>query len=252
MNGFYFYDTTILTEPTSGSFNFTWGTNTIAIAYNASAATIDAAIRAIATWTAFAALGGSLTVTRTTGSFTVDMSYSVGNITVTPSLTPSPASATITGGRVLSLVAGTVPRTITTTNAHGLTAGQEIYLKQGGAYSFGLTNYTVLDSTRIQVQPGAIGWSTTAITEIGGFVCEYMAGPRTYNTRISTKYWLPGVSSGITTPADIPAPSDEITDAAFIDAHFSSAGGWARIESGDLEYYMGPIVSRRETEIRLK
>lgn len=235
----------IPTDPTSGNYRVTWAGQNIDFAANASAATIKTALEAATAYTTFhGTFGGTITVTKIQGQIEIIAKCKVPEVTITSSLTPSGAEATITGGRRINLQGGLTTRTITTAMPHGIEPGDTIYARQSGAYSFNLP-CNVRDSYTVEIPAGTAGWSDVAATEIGRYITRYKVGSREYTVRRVSEYWLPGVSPGIDTAEDIPEPAADGTDTEFIDAHFRSARGLVPIKHDPLEYYLGPILCRK-------
>lgn len=245
---------------TAGTFTSTIFTQTTGtIAYNASVATIQAAYNALSE---VAARGGvvvtgvGLSADGTTISYT--LTFSAAAMSGASSLTPAPGAVTVaivagTNGRqqTLKLTASQVARLLTTTNPHGLSPGDTAYFKQGSSYVMARTDWTYVSANQISLNVAVAPWSTnTAITEIGRYQRTYAPTPAEHQTRTTVQFWLPGVTTGITTDADIPLPASPISDTVYLNAVVSPTA-YVPFSSGNLDQWHGPILTRDKTEILL-
>lgn len=265
-NGGYTQSVTIsdTADITAGTFTLTiFGQTTAAIAYNATAATVQSALNALSE----VSNRGNCTVSLPSGEttiqaepkelkFTIAFANSVLTA-ISASLTPAGSTATpsITDGGVgrtqkVVFAASTATRDLYSA-AHGITAGGTIYVKGGSTYYTAITAYTVPDvnTIRLLISPGDSYAAAGTITEVGQRTKEaYEPGVATVPSNRVTDYYLPGVTPGIATDADIPRPADQSGDAAFFEAVFAGSGtvNW---EVGQLAVYRGPIRSLTKTTL---
>lgn len=232
------------------------GQTTGSIAYNSDAATIQAAINGLSN---VAAVGGcsvsSLYQTNSNISFSVDISAPL--ISGASSLTPSPSSVVVTptsSSRKIQYVkfsGSGGSRLLTFSYGHGFSTGATLYCKIGGTYTFGVSNWTYTSANQITVSSAVAPWNNVStIQEVGAYQGVYQPGPCPHTTRKIESFWLPGVSDGITTPADIPAGSASITDVSYLDAVCSGAS-FVNYSETDLETWDGPILKRTKVELKI-
>lgn len=241
---------------TGGTFTLTVGADTTgAIAYNASAATVETALDALTT----VSNRGGCSVS---GSLTAGFTITFANAAITAnsaSLTPTGALATpsITDGAI-----GRQQKVVFSNNsvvrdlaipAHGITTADVLYLKKSGedTYAAGVSNFTVpnANTIRLNLSPSQAYASWTTIEECGRRTKQsYTPGVATVPGRRITDYYYPGVSSGITTDDDIPIPLNQSDGVPLLEAIFAGSGtiNW---EVGDLEIYHGPV--RRLTKVTI-
>lgn len=76
---------------------------------------------------------------------------------------------------------------------------------------------------------------------------RYVAGPVPVSTKITETFYLPGVSGGITTPADITLAAPQ-TDPVSWFGLLTSSATYAVIDGAELEQWRGPIFRVTKTE----
>ena len=64
-------------------------------------------------------------------------------------------------------------------------------------------------------------------------------------------FYLPGVTTGITTAADIPIPDPLINDAAFLAAVVANLSGYLTYDSDTLDFWLGPIYTQVKRQINM-
>ena len=242
------------TAVTGGTFTVTFGANTTAgIAYNAPAATIAAAINALASVTAV----GGVTVTgglNSNGVIDMVVVFAVSTITGNAgSLTPSGSSVTSTldttsSIATLVLLGGSAVRTLTCPG-HGITNGQTIYIKGGTVYYAAITAYVVtsVDTINLLITPTTTNYAT--ITEVGPRTKHnYTPGSGNCPANSVTSFYLPGVTPGITTAADIPSILGTSDAATFLQAVFSGVNP-IYYQVGQLKPWLGPVLQQTNTTI---
>ena len=240
---------------TGGTFTITSGTTSAAIAYNASLATISAAINGLSTPTT----AGGVVVT---GSLIDGLSivFSYGQISVTSSLTPSGSTATISNtdspvSRKVRIVfaAATAVRTIYAP-LHGINStDSQIFLGvTAGAASalYGpVVNFLVIDGNTIQLPIAA----SNPYASISSFaeVCslrklKYSSGSAIVKASRTINFYLPGYTPGILTASDIPIPQNQGDGIAFLLALLSNVGTFT-MQVGALSRWRNSDILMLET-----
>lgn len=240
---------------TGGTFTITmFGQTTAAIAYNATAAQVEAALELLSE---VAARGGctvsvpsGYTTILKSGSAQIDFSVLFALPTVTgsgASLTPASTLTIETGGGTLTLnqfrihlAANAAERAITTAAAHGITTSDTIYIKGTTYYGAIAGNFTVPNTTTIilTVTPAAAYASSSTITEVGKRTkATYKPGTAPTRANEVTSFYLPGVTAGIITAADITIPTLQSDDASMLQAIFAGTGTINYVV-GDLTQWM--------------
>lgn len=241
---------------TAGTFTLTYGANTTAaLNWNDSNATIAAAINGLASITAAgltasvtnslsSTSGGTLTITWTVASTLTAVTMNAGSLTVTTSTnvtTQIPTSA----NQVIR-----IPDHYVATS-HGLDTAQSLAVVRSNdsMMLFATANWGSVDSNTLWLP------TTTAVGDykfVADFSRNYAPG-KLYllRTKIIEDFFLPGVTTGITTAADIPidiglqAPSD------FVNA-LLTLSGWQTYETEGPAFWLGgPIYRRAYTQINL-
>lgn len=186
------------------------------------------------------------------------LTFSASAMVGVSSLTGAPSAVTVaivagTNGRqqTIKLTAAQVVRLLTCTNPHGLAPGETIYLKMG-SYYMARTDWTYVSANQISLNPAAAPWSTnTTITELGRYQRTYAPTPAEHQSRITSKFWLPGVSGQPATIADIPLPPSPISDTVYLNA-VVSPDAYVPYASGNLGAWMESVIlTRDQTEILL-
>jgi hypothetical protein len=260
-----------------GTFTLTiFGQTTAAIAWNATAATVAAALNALSE---VQTKRGGVTVqtqlipgsssyqptiaAQLGGTFQIYISFSLafGNAVMTASatsLTPAgsavtPALTTGTFGAVQTVVfsAGVSASRQLGVVAHGLNTTDTLYIKADGSYVAYSGTFTTPSSDIVLLVPtaGTTAATATAITEIGKrTVASYTPGSALTRINRVTQFYLPGVSVGITTAADIPLPVYEGDSTALLTAIFAQETA-INYQVGELEQWRGPVLQRTITTI---
>lgn len=238
---------------TGGTFTVTYKTSTTsALNWNDSNATIAAAVNALAdmltdttTVTATNSLtSGSLTITRATGA------GDLVNISFTSSLTPTAVTSTLgaTTSSVWSVARAALNFQTTT---HGLIAGQAIRINTGT--SGGGTQTTVasvVDANNFTVanassQPSAWAYYRTLTR-------TYTPGTDRVGIRMTQKFYLPGVTTGITSATDIPIPMGLLNDIDFLASALAHPTGYQTYDASELTLWSGwPIYTQTLIDINM-
>lgn len=241
---------TVTRYPTGGTFTITYKASTTgAIAYDAAAATIETEIDALADVLSDGfttnvsnqiASSGFFSISLAAGaSFSgVNFSIDVGSLTAASIWSVSIAGSDSFSARIA----------LTSLNfnkpAHGLSAAQAIRMTTiptGGG-----TETTV--ATVVDVDNFTVANSDTtpnAWTHYRPYIRTYTPGPDRIRTRLTTTYYLPGVSIGITTPADIPIPDVATNDNTLLLLICENATGFEIYDAESLTRWLdGPIYQQ--------
>lgn len=241
--------------PTGGTFTVTFGANTTAaLAFNASAATIQTAINGL---TSVGAAGITVAVTNnlpTTGILAVTLS--VGS-TVLPftisaaSLTPAATSQGFSAiqSTISQLLCCSVRHTIT---AHGfassgnLAATTSVGSSTTGSYLLTYASgWVVIDANTIAYSYG-LGVN---LQSFGQLFRAYTPGATRLRSKLTTSFFLPGVTPGITTGTDIPIPARALSDPAFLALAINSPTGFANYDATTLGQWIGSGYEQTVTQI---
>lgn len=230
----------------AGTFTLTFGANTTAaLAWNASNATIKAAIDGLASVTAAGltstvlnflstGTGGQLQVTWS-GNTSTALTMNAGSLTVTTS-----ANVTTTfNSSAIQIIYLPDHYTIT---AHGFNTALDLAVRgiqDNNVYYFPTGKWGSIDANTVWISNLT---STNYGVLFGTFVRSYFPG-QTFlvRTRVTETFYLPGVTVGITTPADIASPIGLQNPADFIDA-ILTASGFELYQSEGPQPWMGTLI----------
>jgi hypothetical protein len=236
--------------PTGGTFTLTVGADTTAsIDYDATASEVQTALNLLTSVTN----RGGCTVS---GEIQTGFAIAFANAVMTAnsaSLTPAGSTATpsITDGSIgrtqkIVFASSSATRDLYCAN-HGLTTANTLFLKSGSTYYAGIlgSKFIVPDANTIRLLVAASDDYAAAgtITELGGRTkASYQPGSVLIPGSQITNFYLPGVTSGITTAADIPIPSSAANDTDLLLAIFSGSST-INTNVGQLQPWRGPILS---------
>jgi hypothetical protein len=263
-SGGYFFQTTwsirfsvyfVGGPATGGTYTLTaFSSTTAALAYNADAAAVQTALNAITA----VSNRGSVTVTGTlTAGFSIafaNPSFTATSASLTPSPMTSGVSVTDTGiGRLQTL---RMTRTTSSRDlyvaGHGIGTGETLFVKGDASYFSGISNYTIPDANTIRINVAAADSfaAVTAITECGKRTKYlYESGSAAIRCKRITDFYLPGITSGITTADDIPLPTNQSDGTALVIA-LLGGGTTVNVNVGELTAWRGgPILSLTRTVI---
>jgi len=140
------------------------------------------------------------------------------------------------GPRMASTSATSGADTRVTATAHGI-AGTETLLTTGSGNSpteyaiLAPANYSVIDANTIDIL--GVNWNANVIT-VSKYLRDYTSGTDRVGLRITQKFYLPGVTSGITTAADIPLPSLLVNDIALMASVLANTTGYQTYDASEL------------------
>lgn len=254
---------TTLTQPSGGTFTLTYKTSTTAaLAYNASDATINAAINALADVVSdgltFSATNRIGTWPSASGYISLDITVGSTTSRVTmnaASLTPAGASAAFTyvvtaiGQQIYIASRATIA-------AHGFTSTSDLVVSSGstnGIYLLPDSQWNVIDANTIAFNWGLFNGATGSTpTSIGQYSRDYTPGTDRVGTRSTQYFYLPGVTPGVATASDIPLPDLLLNDLAFVNAVISSTSGFQTYDASELtRWNEGPIYTQTYEEINM-
>lgn len=248
---------TIGTLPASVTISFTGNTGTQTFAANASDATIkDQLSTAVTGSTASAAnfkivrnVTGVTVSVVTTNTTVSAISSDAASVVVTPLITLGLA----TGGvamEIFSFEAATVNaasiRTLTTSAAHGFSAGNLVALWNGDKLVGTGTMVAAPTTTTLTIELKEIPGKDFAVTNCARMNdgTRYVNGPVSVSTKIVTDFYYPGWSPGITTPADIALVTPQLDPISWLGLIVAGTT-YGVIEGSQLEKYLGgPFYSQ--------
>jgi hypothetical protein len=225
---------------------------------NASAATIDAAL---------ATLGlTSPSSSVTTGQIVLNWS-SFGPVGMASIVPPSGMVLTFFSGAYSAILTSTGTSTtpeITTLDAssHGAQVGDSLALWSGATLVGRATVVSVPDTNSVAVMTSDLSAANTQITHLTvsrGAVVRVVNGGKDCTARRRHRFYLPGVTSGITDRADIPnfdITIDPIAWLGVISAYYASPSEntYAVIETEEVQRYpvpQSPIIDKAVIEVQV-
>lgn len=245
----------VSTPASGGTFTLTYrGNTTAALAYNATNATINAAFNALAS-----VITDGLTVNAnnllSTPTCDLSLAFSAGStsfrVTMNAgSLTPAGASTAFT--LILSPTIQSAYLALrATVTAHGFNAANPLLVSVSDFSYFQLlpasTKWSVIDANTI-----AFFSLIRAGASFGQYLRDYTPGIQRVRTKITQRFYLPGVTSGIATADDIPVPSILQNDIAFLTTSLSNLSGYEAYSASELEKWRGgAIYSQSTVEINM-
>ena len=249
---------------TGGTFTVSlFGQTTAAIAYNASASTVQTALNALSEFSnrgnCTVTIPSDQTTILSTDSTSINFTFAFSNAVMTSSatsLTPAgstvtPALSTESTGRIQSITftAGpTTTRTIYCAN-HGLTTADTLFIKISSSYYSEITDFAVpdIDTIRFDINASlAFASLATPILEVGKRTkANYAPGSGTIRASAVTAFYLPGVTAGIDTAADIPQAQDQGDQTPFLLATFAGTGT-INMNVGQLQPWNGTTILSQE------
>lgn len=140
-----------------------------------------------------------------------------------------------------------------TWTSHGLAGTETIIVTGGGGFSsryviFASGAYTVVNSNTIRLTN--VNYGTNG-TNAAKYYRAYTPGTDRVGTKNTQKFYLPTVTSGITTAADIPIPSTLLNDSDFIAEVIASTSGYKTYDATELTTWRGPVYTQTLTDINM-
>jgi len=245
--------TAVSTPATGGTFTLTYrGNTTAALAFNATNATINAAVNALAS---VIADGLTVSVNNTLTAATCDLAinFTVGSTSFrvtmnAASLTPAGASTAFT--LILSPIQQAAYLALrATVTAHGFNAANPLLV-------------SISDFSYFQLLPPSTMWSVVDANTVaffsliraggsfGQYLRDYTPGIQRVRTKNTQNFYLPGVTPGIATPGDIPIPTILQNDISFLSNALSTLSGYQAYSAGELDKWRsGAIYTQATVEI---
>lgn len=239
-----------VTSATGGTFTLSYKTSTTAaLNYNDSGATIATALNALA---AVVADGVTFTVANylnlTPASLVLQVTAGATSSPVTmngASLNPTASRTSFTaisGVNQYVYIAGRA-----TIASHGFNTSNALCITYGsGGFLLSSSQWSSIDSNTIAYLP-----ATASITGAGQFLRNYTPGTDRVGTKNTQKFYLPGVTIGITTAADIPIPSTLLNDADFLASVVANTSGYQTYDANELTTWRGSIYTQTLTDINM-
>jgi hypothetical protein len=141
-----------------------------------------------------------------------------------------------------------------TWTGHGL-AGTEriaIYASYSGGFAIGWLlfdpgYYSIVDVNTVRLT----GWAASMVSAsyAAEYLRDYVPGADRVGSKSVTTFYLPGVTPGISTPADIPLPAPLINDNEFIAEIVSTLTGYIDYDAQTIAPWRGPIYMLETTQI---
>jgi hypothetical protein len=223
--------------PTGGTFTITYKTSTTAaINTTASDATIAAAVNGLAsviadgfTVSASSTLTttGVLTLSRASGTFNfMDSDFTWNTASITPAVNSSTNGGNGSNSAFLELTRSS-PNVNKT--SHGLSNAASIRITQSTGGGTAVTVNSIVDSDNF-----TFAWALTTITGATHYrtlVRTYTPGTDRALTKLIDKFYLPGVTPGISSGADIPVPDVAINDTQLLNLIAGSATGFQNYDA---------------------
>lgn len=241
--------------PTGGTYTLTAFTQTTgAIAYGATAATVQTALNALSNVAnrGNCAVSGDLAngfaIAFSNAAITSDATSLVPSAS---SVTPTLADGAIGRSQQIIITASTAYRNLYVA-AHGIAVGDVIYLRTATTSYPLVTTFTIPDANTIRLSVTASSTYSAALTiaTIGRRTMNgYEPGAQTIRCRRITDFYLPGVSTGITTADDITVPFAQSDGPSLLLAIFAGTGT-LNVNVGELTQWRdSPILSLTKTTI---
>lgn len=237
-----------------GTFTLTYkASTTAALNWNDSGATIAAALNALASVSVesltFSAVNNlnsgtlpQLALTLTAGATSTAVTMNAASLT--------PAGATIAFTYFISSTVMAIEiagRALIT--AHGFNSSLNLIIYVNSEYHLlpPTSQWSVIDANNVAFHPH--GQVTGSVTRIGQLIRSYTSGPGRVRIKRTSSFYLPGVTSGVTTAADIPIPSPRTSDAALLTLLASTATGFQDYDADSPKQWMGPIYELNSDEV---
>ncbi len=232
------------------------GVGPTAIDFSGSADTIEGLLLAAFGGVTFSVIASESTVDFTTSSPTVhsvncntagwQISGSGNAYSVTPTTASTPATS------VISPSANQSYRTFTTSAAHGFVAGDLLALWLGNrvvarTFVMAVPTTTTLRVPLADVNGADFLCDRAAVSAAG---TRYVNGVKYCSARLTQSFYIPGVSVGITTPADIPQPDVIMSAQGWLDIIVAGTA-YGAIQVSELDSWRGPIYAQTVTEIQV-
>jgi hypothetical protein len=231
-----FITATFYPNVSGGTFTVSYkGQTTAAINYNATNANIASSVNGLSTMIADAVTVTALNNLTNTASTGISFSRSTGSnsiasLTVSFSLTPDQQVSQLASSEGFVAYQATRQNVLVLKDTHGLSNSNVVgYSTVSNATSYQMSNVAVLN-----VNAFTVSISYTLSNPFIGYRVKlrtYTPGTDRVLTKLTDKFYLPGVTAGITTGADIPVPDVAINDTQLLDLVSGSATGFQNYDA---------------------
>lgn len=135
-----------------------------------------------------------------------------------------------------------------TWTSHGLGGTETIAVLNGTYYvKFASGTYSVINSSTIDLL--GVNYGSNAVTA-AKYIREYTTGTDRVRIKSTQKFYLPTVTSGITTPQDIPIPTLLLNDTELLASVIANTTGYQTYDASELQQWNGgPIYTQTLQEI---
>jgi len=233
----------------STNITFVEGSNTLNLAANSTAAQV---------YSAFASSLPGLTgiyVIVNTGSMAIFWNGTMSSVTPPTGVLISQYSATY---NVLLNTSGTTTTpatTVITAASHGGIVGDYVAFWNGKNLVGKATVTSVGDTNTFSVLAADFPSADAVVTNCGfssdANAC-YVNGPKVCTVKRTQKYYLPGVTAGITTFADIPTQTIYTDPTSWLGRIIAVPTGFATIEVSDLSPWSGSILMQEIDQVQME
>jgi hypothetical protein len=262
-----------LTVASSGQFRVKYKTSTTAnLNYNDADATIEAAINGLADVIADGIVVSVNNYFLTAGNGALEISLTSGNTSNPFIIDANSFNAGAT--KLFSWISTSTLQYISigwqsTITAHGFSSSAALMAGcqypdgsnvrnmvgiQPQAASLLSGSWAVVDANAIAIDPSvtaSTGNSVSLFNTFGAYLRAYTPGPDRVGVKLVQDFYLPGVTTGITTAADIPVPDPLINDTAFLAAAVANTSGYLTYDSDPLTFWNGPIYTQVKQQINM-
>lgn len=255
---------------TAGQFTLNYrGSVTGNLNYNDAIATILTALNGLAAVIAdgltYSIAAGSATLLVSTGELILQNSvgatafrivmnsagFSPSGATVTFTYIASPTQQIINTATYANIVSHGFNPSLPLINAPSTvaTSGNNIVIAQPRITGLGAGSWVVVDSNTLALSTNVSPGITNAL--FAQSLRSYTPGPDRVGCKLVTSFYLPGVTTGITTPADIPIPAPLINDTDFLAAVLANTSGYLNYDADPLTPWLGPIFEQTQKQINM-
>lgn len=107
-------------------------------------------------------------------------------------------------------------------------------------------SWSITSGTIIKLTGATLGGN---VSQVGQTVRSYVPGVSRLKTKRISSYYLPGVTAGITTAADISVPAVLLNDASFLSLVASTLSGYSTYDADPLAFWLGQIYVQTVIQI---
>jgi len=227
------------------------GSTTATVDFSGNAATIQAAMASAFGTTVSVVVGDSSVSFSTTGTV-VSISPTIANFNVTGSGGNYTVSATGVATAATSVIApGTNPssRNFAVTS-HGMAVGQRIAFWSGDVVVARSIILSVADANTFAVRLADVDGANFTASHCAVTSTRYINGLKYCSSRITQTFYLPGVTTGIATPVDIPQPDVIMSAQGWLDA-IVAGSAYATVQVSSLASWKGSIYAQEVTDLQM-